>query len=62
MIKLRDRALSEKITQLSFIDKEAQETNDSYDKANLQQLRLQYARMKNSLDDARLKMSEYRRE
>jgi len=62
MIKLRDRALSEKITQLSFIDRETQDASDSYDKANLQQLRLQYARMKNHLDDARHKMNEYRRE
>jgi DNA primase len=61
MIKLRDRTLSENITQLNFINEEAQESDDSSDKINLQQLRLQYSRMKNHLDDARSKMSEYRR-
>lgn len=61
MIQLRDRALSENITQISFMDEETQKLDDSSDKINLQQLRLQYARMKSRLDDARSKMNNYRR-
>ena len=61
MIQLRDRALSESITQLSFMDQEAQASGDAHDQNNLQQLRLQFARRKSHLDVARSKMSEYRR-
>ena len=61
MIKLRDRAISEKITQLSYMNKEAQESGNLSDKIDLQQLMAQYTHMKNRLDDVRRKLIEYRR-
>jgi DNA primase len=61
MIQLRDRALRERTTQLSFMDDEAQKSDNPQDKFDLLQRRLQNARMQNRLDNARRKMSEYRR-
>jgi len=61
MIQLRESALRENITQLSFMDEEAQKSDNPSYKFDLQQLRLQYARMKSRLDNARSKMNGYRR-
>jgi DNA primase len=61
MIQLRERALRESNTQLSFLDEEAQKSDTPIDKFDLVQRRLQNARIKSYIDNARSKMNEYRR-
>lgn len=62
VLKVRQQSLSESVNQLRFILEEAQQSGDSPATSNHQQLMLQYGRMLHHLDEARRKMSEYRRE
>jgi DNA primase len=61
MLQVRQQSLSESVNQLRFMLEEAQQAGDSRTTTSHQQLMLQYGRALNRLDDARRKMSEYRR-
>jgi len=62
VLQVRQQSLSESVNQLRFMLEEAQESGDSRTTTTQEQLMLLYGRMLSRLDEARRKMSEYRRE
>jgi len=62
VLQVRQQSLSESVNQLRFMLEEAQQSGDARTTTAQEQLMLQYGRMLNRLDEARRKMSEYRRE
>ncbi len=62
VLQVRQQSLSESVNQLRFMLEEAQQAGDTRTTTTHQQSMLQYGRMLNHLDEARRKMSEYRRE
>ncbi len=62
VLQVRQQSLSESVNQLRFMLEEAQQSGDSRTTSTQEQLMLQYGRMLNRLDEARRKMSEYRRD
>ncbi len=61
VLQLRRQTLSESLNQLRFLMEEAQQAGDAR-ASTYQQMVLQYTRSLNYLDNARKKLSEYRRE
>ena len=62
ILQVRQQSLNESVNQLRFMLEEAQQSGDARTTTNQEQLMLQYGRRLNHLDEARRKMSEYRRE
>lgn len=60
ILQLRQRSLNDGVTQLRFMIEDAQQTGQMR-MTNYPQLMVQYGRMLNRLDEARRKLSEYRR-
>jgi DNA primase len=61
VLQVRQQSLNQSVNQLRFMLEEAQQSADSRTTSTHQQLMLQYGRMLHRLDEARHKLSEYRR-
>ncbi len=59
VLQIRQQSLNESINQLRFMIEDAQQSGETR-ATNYHQLRVQYGRMLNRLDEARRRLVEYR--